>query len=204
MLHFTLCIMRKILILLAHPKFELSKVNKVLIDSVKNLESVTINDLYESYPDFNIDLEKEKELLSNHDIIIWHHPIYWYSCPPLLKQWIDLVLEIGWAYGPTGNALSGKYIFNTITSGGSSEAYQKGGRNRFSLKEFLIPFEQTAYLCKMNYLPPFAVKGTHYISASDLQEQALQYVNLLRFLSDGAFMPENLLHLELLNHHIIA
>lgn len=196
--------MKKILILLAHPKFELSKVNKVLIDSVKNLESITINDLYQNYPDFNIDLEKEKQLLSEHDIIIWHHPFYWYSCPPLLKQWIDLVLEIGWAYGPTGNALRGKYVFNAITSGGSAEAYQKDGRNRFTLREYLIPFEQTANLCKMNYLPPFAVQGTHYISAADLQEQARRYVSLVQFLSNDPVIPENLFHLELLNHYQTA
>ena len=56
--------------------------------------------MYEKYPDFNIDVDYEKKLLEKNQIIIWQHPFYWYSAPPLLKQWIDLVLEFGWAYGP--------------------------------------------------------------------------------------------------------
>jgi len=194
--------MRKILILLAHPKFELSRVNNSLVKSISGLESITINDLYENYPDFNIDLEKEKQLLAGHDVIVWHHPLYWYSCPPLLKQWIDLVLEIGWAYGPGGDALSGKYIFNAITSGGSGEAYQKNGRNRFTLREFLVPFEQTAILCKMKYLPPFAVQGSHFISGHDLQDHAQQYAGLLTLLRDEKFDPEQLMGLEMLNQFL--
>src|SRR5688572_21430172 len=99
---------RKVLILFAHPRFEHSEVNKVLIRSIESEPEITVHDLYEEYPDFNIDIQKEKELLRDHDIVIWHHPLYWYSAPPLLKQWIDLVLEYGWAYGPGGDALSGK------------------------------------------------------------------------------------------------
>ena len=100
--------MRKILILLAHPKYEHSDVNHDLIEAVKNLEMVTVRDLYELYPDFNIDVQLEQEVLFEHEVVIWHHPIYWYSCPPLLKQWIDLVLEFGWAYGSGGIFLKDK------------------------------------------------------------------------------------------------
>ncbi len=83
--------MPNVLILFAHPKFERSRVNKALVDKIKNKEGVTFHDLYEYYPDFNIDLLKEKKLLLEHYVVVWHHPLYWYSCPPLLKQWIDLV-----------------------------------------------------------------------------------------------------------------
>ena len=66
------------------------------------LRGVTFHDLYELYPDFDVQVEQEQELLISHDMIILQHPFYWYSCPPLLKQWIDLVLEHGWAYGKEG------------------------------------------------------------------------------------------------------
>ncbi|PZV83050.1 flavodoxin-like protein [Algoriphagus aquaeductus] len=102
--------MRKILVLFAHPKYEQSDVNHALLEPISHLENIEIRDLYELYPDFNIDIQKEQELLFQHEIIIWHHPIYWYSCPPLLKQWIDLVLEYGWAYGPGGVFLKNKCI----------------------------------------------------------------------------------------------
>jgi len=193
--------MKNILVLLAHPKFELSSANKSLIHSIKDLPFVQINDLYEKYPDFNIQVEKEKADLLKADIIIWHHPIYWYSCPPLLKQWIDLVLEFGWAYGPNGTALKNKIIFNSITSGGAEEAYQKEGRNRFTLHEFLSPFNQTAHLCNLVYLPPFAVQGTHRISNEELNFQAKNYRKMLELLSSEAVNIQDLQSLSTLNKY---
>ena len=68
-------------------------------------------------------MEREKELLIAHQIIIWHHPLYMYSAPALLKQWIDLVLEYGWAHGQGGDFLKNKIIFNTLTAGGTREVY---------------------------------------------------------------------------------
>ncbi|MGG3885590.1 NAD(P)H-dependent oxidoreductase [Brevibacillus panacihumi] len=35
-------------------------------------------------------------------------PFYWYSAPPLLKNWFDEAWTYGWAYGPGGVALRGK------------------------------------------------------------------------------------------------
>lgn len=178
--------MRKILILFAHPRFEHSVVNRALVKVARDVPSVTFHDLYEYYPDFNIDINHEKNLLLSHDVVVWHHPFYWYSCPPLLKQWIDLVLEFNWAYGPLGDKLSGKSVFNVITTGGARDAYQPDGRNRFTVNQLLAPFDQTAFLCKMNYLPPFTVQGTHRIGPGELQQHAVAYGHLLSFLTEEA------------------
>jgi glutathione-regulated potassium-efflux system ancillary protein KefG len=167
--------MRRILILFAHPKYEHSDANKALISAVQDLNQIKIRDLYELYPDFNINIQEEQELLFEFDVIVWQHPLYWYSCPPLLKQWIDLVLEYGWAYGPGGNYLKGKHIFNAVTSGGSPELYSQEGKNRYTLEEYLRPFEQTAQLCGMQYLPHFQLGGTHKMSETDLAQKADEY-----------------------------
>lgn len=178
--------MRRVLVLFAHPKFEKSRANKAMVQAIAGLEGITFHDLYERYPHFQIDVAYEQKLLHQHDIIVWHHPIYWYSCPPLLKQWIDLVLEIGWAYGKGGEQLKGKYLFNAVSSGGSREVYQPEGRNRFSLRQFLAPFEQTAWLCHLQYLPPFAVQGTHRLTELELEKVALQYAQTLRQLQHAS------------------
>ncbi|MHC5048843.1 MAG: NAD(P)H-dependent oxidoreductase, partial [Planctomycetota bacterium] len=99
---------RRILVLFAHPAFEKSRVNRRLVGAIEQLEGVTVNDLYESYPDFDVDVEREQELLVAHEVLVLQHPLYWYSAPALLKEWIDLVLEHGWAYGAGGDALLGK------------------------------------------------------------------------------------------------
>lgn len=176
--------MRKILILFAHPKYEHSDVNQALLEKVRPLENVIIRDLYELYPDFNINVQEEQELLFEYEVVVWHHPIYWYSCPPILKQWIDLVLEFGWAYGPGGIYLKNKYVLNAVTSGGSQEVYAHEGRNRFTMEEFLRPFEQTAYLCNMRYLPHFQVGGTHRITEDQLFQKTEEYKNLILRLRD--------------------
>ena len=177
--------MNNILILFAHPKYEQSRANQALINHIGNMEGVMVHDLYQRYPEFNIDVYLEKDILQEHEVVIWHHPFYWYSCPPLLKQWIDMVLEFGWAYGPGGNALSGKKAMNVITTGGTKEVYCSDGYNHYTIGEFLRPFEQTAKLCKMDYLPPFAVMGTHTLSDSDLDHYAQQYSLMLEWLRKG-------------------
>jgi glutathione-regulated potassium-efflux system ancillary protein KefG len=193
---------KKLLILFAHPRFEKSRANKKLVNSIPKHPSITFHDLYEHYPNFNIDLEREKDLLLSHDVIIWQHPFYWYSAPPLLKQWIDMVLEFGWAYGPGGRALEGKIIFNALTSGGTREVYSKEGRNRFTIREFLAPFDQTAVLCKMKYLPPFAVQGTHRLSDEELNRLGLMYEKLIEILISGEFEVANLIEYEFLNDYL--
>lgn len=191
--------MKKVLILLAHPKYEHSVVTQTLVSAVSNLENVEIRDLYELYPDFNIDVQTEQETLIMADIIIWQHPVYWYSAPPLLKQWIDLVLEFGWAYGPGGVFLKGKYILNAVSSGGAKDAYSKEGKHGFTIKEFFLPFYQTAKLCNMTYLPPFQVNGTHKIINEELKSVGDAYRRLLIFLRDSTSISEEIISMDSLN-----
>lgn len=153
--------MKKILIQFAHPAMGHSVINKALRAAVDNLDHVTINDLYSAYPDFLIDIEKEKQLCENHDVIIFQHPFYWYSTPAIMKEWLDLVLEHGWAYGKQAKALQGKLFLQAITAGGDDNTYQKNGYNEFTIGELTSPYRATAKLCKMDWLPPFAVLGIH-------------------------------------------
>jgi glutathione-regulated potassium-efflux system ancillary protein KefG len=189
----------KVLILFAHPRLERSANNSAIIKKIPAIPEVTFHDLYELYPDFNIDVGYEKRLLLENQIIIWHHPFYWYSSPPLLKQWIDLVLEFGWAYGPGGNSLQGKIAFNSITTGGRRSAYSNTGHNRFSINQLLAPFDQTAVLCKMIYLPPFVIHGTHRITKEDINHMAGQYGLLIEKLVNNEFSAEEIMKFSYLN-----
>lgn len=169
----------KLLLLFAHPRLEKSRTQIALLNALPENKNITFFDLYENYPHFQIDVIEQQKLLLEHDFIIWQHPLYWYSCPPLLKQWIDMVLEFNWAYGPQGKMLQGKNVCSIISTGGSSEAYQTEGSNRFTIEEFLRPFEQTVRLCKMQFMPPFLIHGTHRLNHDQLQEYALNYANLI-------------------------
>ncbi|MBO0950094.1 NAD(P)H-dependent oxidoreductase [Fibrella forsythiae] len=191
--------MARILLQFAHPILSKSRIHATLLQACLNLKNVTINDLYEQYPDLYINVEREQRLLLSHDIIIFQHPFYWYSSPAIIKQWFDLVLEHNWAYGSRGNALAGKSMMNAISCGGSRQAYTPTGTNRFTINQFLAPFDQTAHLCKMTYLPPFVIHATHRLTADELTEYGNQYCSVLSALANDRFTPDNFEGIQYIN-----
>ncbi|MEM9554728.1 MAG: NAD(P)H-dependent oxidoreductase [Acidobacteriota bacterium] len=176
---------RRVLVLFAHPALEKSRVNRRLLSAVRDLRGVTVHDLYEAYPFFDIHVEREQELLAAHDVVVLQHPFFWYSTPALVKEWLDLVLEHGWAYGSEGTALRGKLLLSAISTGGREDAYCAEGVNRFTIRQLLAPIEQTARLCGMDYLPPFVVHGALGMISETLERHAHDYRRLLEDLRDG-------------------
>lgn len=181
----------RILVLFAHPALHKSRVHRRLVEVASSLAGVTFNDLYEAYPDFDVDIEREQELLLAHDVIVLQHPFYWYSTPAIIKQWEDLVLEHGWAYGSRGTMLRGKRMASAVTVGGRETAYRPDGHNRHTVQEFLIPIQQTARLCGMDYLPPFLVCGTHGMGEPEIAQAAGAYRRVLVALRDGTLDLES-------------
>lgn len=190
---------KKIAILLFHPLIHQSRVNSKLLAAVSDLEGVSIRYMYDLYPDFHIDVQVEQQMLLDHDVIIWQHPFYWYSSPSLLKEWIDIVLQHGFAFGREGKALVGKKLMTAISSGGSREAYRKGGTRNFSIRQLLAPFEQTANLCNLQYLPPFVVHRTHFLDEEGIARAAAEYRRIISTLGEDGFRPEELSSHEYIN-----
>jgi glutathione-regulated potassium-efflux system ancillary protein KefG len=95
------------------------------------------------------------------------------------------VLEHGWAYGSQGKALQGKLLMNVITTGGPEIAYHTEGRNHFTVRQLLAPLEQTANLCRMIFLAPFLVHGTHSITPEEIDGYKVDYRELLLALQDN-------------------
>jgi glutathione-regulated potassium-efflux system ancillary protein KefG len=174
-----------VLVLFAHPAVRRSRVNRALAAAARAVDGVTFHDLYEAYPELDIDVRREQELLVGHRHVVLQHPFYWYSTPAILKQWQDLVLEHGWAYGHEGRALAGKTLLGAITTGGRESSYGRSGSNRFTMRELLAPLEQTATLCGMRYLPPFVVHGTHSLRPGEIDGHAADYRRVLAALRDG-------------------
>lgn len=168
-----------ILVLAAHPDLRHSRVNRALMQATQGLSNVTLRDLYALYPDHVIDVPAEQALAAQADLIVWLHPIHWYSMPPLMKLWLDEVLTLGWAYGHDGRALRGKDLWLVATTGGTEEAYSPQGYNRYFFDAFLPPYEQTATLCGLRFLPPLVLHGAHAVSRSDFETHVAVYQNRL-------------------------
>jgi glutathione-regulated potassium-efflux system ancillary protein KefG len=192
--------MNKVLILFAHPALEKSRVNVQLMRAVRKLPGVTFHDLYEAYPHLHIDVKREQRLVEEHDIVIFQHPFYWYSSPAILKEWQDLVLEYGYAYGKGGQAFKGKRMLNAVTTGGPKEAYRPEGNNRFTVRQFLAPFDQTAHLCNMIYLAPFVIHRSLFIlDEAQCFPFAAEYRRAVEALRDGSLDLEAARKAERLN-----
>ncbi|MCX7554155.1 NAD(P)H-dependent oxidoreductase [Marinicella sp. S1101] len=181
---------QKVLILFAHPVYQTSLLNRSLLAALPDDNHITLHDLYEAYPNFMIDVAHEQQLLRQHDVIIFQHPLYWYSSPAIIKEWMDLVLEHGFAYGTEGTSLKNKQFMSIITSGGDKDNYL-GDRG---IRNLLKPFELTAELCQMNYLPPFVTYAGLKIKANNfdqeitehyLEQQIKQYTQLINDLIHG-------------------
>lgn len=192
--------MPRVLVLFAHPALEKSRVHTRMVEVTPRAEAgLTFHDLYETYPRLDIDVAREQALLASHDTVVLQFPFYWYSTPPMLKQWQDLVLEHGWAYGSQGTALHGKTLVCALSTGGPGTAYRPSGYNALTVRQLLAPIERTALLCGMRYLPPWIVYGTHRLEGPAIDAAAHGYHRLLRSLLAGSLDPRAVGELEHLN-----
>ncbi|EKF52245.1 NAD(P)H-dependent oxidoreductase [Lactococcus garvieae] len=157
----------KTLVIIAHPNIEHSNFNKAWKNELKKYD-VVVHDLYEDYPNGVIDIEREQELLKSHDRIVFQFPLYWYSTPPLLKQWQDDVLTYGFAYGSKGTFLHGKEFMLSISAGSLEEDYQVGGRKQFSISEVVRPLQMMSQLCGFKFMKPFVHYGANTANDSEI------------------------------------
>jgi len=164
----------------AHPQLQHSRVTRALLGAAAAAPAVDLRDLYARYPDYYVDIAAEQAALAQARLVVWLHPIHWYSMPPLMKLWLDEVFAFGWAYGPGGDALRGKDLWLVASTGGAEASYRPDGHNRYFFDDFLHPYEQTAALAGMRWLPPLVLHGAHRVAEPDLAAHAELFADRLR------------------------
>jgi len=164
-----------VLLVYAHPHPGRSIANRALVDAVRDLPGVALHRLYDRYPDFAIDVAAERERLAAARLVVWQHPLYWYSVPALLKLWFETVLERGWAYGEGGTALAGKDCLWVVTTGALPDAYAPDGKHGHPFAAFAPHVEQVARFCGMRWLEPIVVHGAHVAPAEQIETRARAY-----------------------------
>jgi glutathione-regulated potassium-efflux system ancillary protein KefF len=164
-----------ILVIVAHPYPDRSTANRMLVESLAGLDAVRVHSLYELYPDFAIDVAAEREAMEAASVIVWQHPIYWYTAPALLKLWFEKVLTPGWAWGPGGNALRGKRLLWVATTGGDEDDYGPAGIHKERFEAFMPVVRQTAEFCHMVWLEPLVIHGARQLAAPELEAWGRRY-----------------------------
>ncbi|CAG7608513.1 General stress protein 14 [Paenibacillus solanacearum] len=170
----------KTLVIVTHPNMDLSRVNKAWVDELQKQGDITVHELFKAYPDENIDVSREQQLVEAHDRIIFQFPLFWYSTPALLKRWFDSVLQYGWAFGPEGTKTAGKEIGVAVSTYGSEASYQPSGSNRFTLQEILRPIEATAHFISASYLPHFSLSDVSNLTDERLVQSRKDYIRYIK------------------------
>ncbi len=165
----------KTLVILTHPYIENSRINKTFMNEAINESNITYMDLYKTYGDKPIDVLKEHERLTSYDRIIFQFPFFWYSCPSLLKAYIDAVVSYGFAYGPNGDKLENKEFMMCVSTGGTKDKYEK-----YTVDDCLRPIELTARYCRMKVLPTYAFHGAPVATDEEVKEGAKRFLEHIK------------------------
>jgi glutathione-regulated potassium-efflux system ancillary protein KefF len=178
-----------VVLVFAHPYPDRSRANRRLLDAASEVSGIEVRSLYDLYPGFDIDVPEEQASLTRASVVVWQHPIQWYTVPGLLKHWFDKVLARGWAYGEGGDALRGKRCLWVATAGGDDVAYSPRGMHARAFEEYVPVVEQTARFCGMIWEEPIIVRGAHRLSGGALDEHARRYRERLESLAKAGAAP---------------
>lgn len=148
------------LVVFADPSLHRSRVSRRVAEAVAGLPGVQVRDLYQLYPDFYIDVRRERELLKAAPLVVFVFQLAWFAMPALLKEWFDTVFKPGWRQdaGRPGR-LHGKLAWAAVACTGSAADYQHGAGNARPLADYLAPLEQSARVCGMDWLAPHVFYG---------------------------------------------
>lgn len=161
-----------VLAVVAHPDIEASRLHRVWTDALQVTPGVTVHNLYKTYRSWTINAPAEQTLLITNDRIVLQFPLYLYSCPPMLKKWMDDVFLFRWAYGPGGTALRGKEFMIATSTGGPSDGYRPGGYHNYTMDEFLRPLQQVVNLVGGIYLKPFLCDRARTMTIQEVEQSA--------------------------------
>lgn len=193
--------MAKLLVYYAHPGHKYSHANRAMFDAAQKIEDITFVDLYAEYPRHIISVDREQTRLREHDVVLFQFPLFWYSTPSIIKEWLDLVLEHGFAYGSEGTELAGKTMMLAITAAGPNDAYTETGFQNFPLRTFLTPLEQTARLCKMRFPAPYVLHSA-LAAQSDggIAAHAAGYAQMLTAIRDDTYDFDATMDQDIVTH----
>ncbi|MFJ8201043.1 NAD(P)H-dependent oxidoreductase [Streptomyces sp. NPDC096152] len=174
------------LIVLAHPNLSGSRANAAMVQAVADLDNVTVHDLYATYPDFRIHVEHEQQLIREHDRVVFQFPFQWYGAPALLKQWMDTVLTMGFAFTFDGSPseMRGKQVQLAVTVGNNEESYTAEGLNRATVEQLLLPVQRSFEMCQVDHQGAFALHGLMLGTVSD-EDLALHTKRYRKALAGG-------------------
>lgn len=167
---------RRISILLAHPNINESRANKELIEAVKDLNFVTVYNIYEDFQEM-FNPEPWSQIMHESAALVFQFPLYWMAAPYKLKKWQE---EVFTHLSQTPMVI-GKPLMVVTTLGADEDSYRSGGKNHFTVDEILRPYQASAINAGMSWETPLVVYeiGSEN-TGRNLTQTAIQYKEKLQ------------------------
>jgi glutathione-regulated potassium-efflux system ancillary protein KefF len=146
------------LVVFADPSLHRSRISRRVADACASLPGVRVQDLYQLYPDFYIDVRRERALLKGAPLVVFVFQLHWYAMPALLKEWFESVVKPEWAQREP-RRLQGKTAFAAVACASLETDYRPGGLHGRPLADFLAPLEQSVKACGMAWMDPHVFYG---------------------------------------------
>lgn len=178
----------RVLMVLAHPSPRASRINIRLAEAAAQIDGVWVNDLYETYPDFYVDMARERTLVAGAHALVLVFPTEWYAAPALMKEWIDIVLGDAWRrdrFTKRGltDAQAALRCWVVTSTGGAAEDFAAGRRHGRPFNDYMAPFEQMARVCGMQWLEPLVLYSAHDIDRTTVDAHVTRFTAELQSLT---------------------
>ena len=171
--------MKKTLVLFAHPFLEFSSNNKELTNFYERHQHFNFRDLYEEYPDFHVAAFKERKNIYQYERFIFHFPIIWFGMPPLLRLWIDEVVDTKWLNEDEKNPFENKEVYFLITTRSKERSFGPNGKHHFTIEELISGILITLKIFKANIKNIYIVYDSENLSKKEIVLHKQKFVEIL-------------------------
>ncbi len=169
--------MSKTLILSFHPDPAKSRANAALAAAASRLPGVEVATMAAERDGELFDYAREVERLAAADTIVLQFPVYWYSGPSLLADWLAQVLTVAFYVRAQedGARIEGRRLLVAAVAGNTPENYQPGGRIGIPLPELLRPYKAVALRCGLEWHEPFVMFRSGHLTDDELAWESARY-----------------------------
>ena len=175
--------MKKTLVIVDHPHFDRSMITCRWVEELQKYpDEFVVHKLQSSYPRGQIDPAMEHSLIDNNGTVVFQFPMYWFNCPPLLKQWFDQVLTSDWAFGK-GHKLENRKMAIAFSCGSGESDYSPEGKHHRSADDYLLPLVHSIEYCHATFAGTYSFLGAanpEKATVENIAESARGYVEFLR------------------------
>lgn len=172
--------MKNTLVLFAHPYLEFASNNKELTNFYERHQHFTFRDLYEEYPEFHIAAFKERKRIFEYDRFIFHFPIIWFGMPPLLRLWMDEVVDSRWMNEDQANPFEGKDVYFLITTRNKESTFGRESKTYYTIEELISSLIATMKLFGATIHEPYVVYESENLNKKEIVLHKQHFAEILK------------------------